>query len=489
MRKAATPLGLAVGAGVAGLASAALHMKPSVAVIAGLFLVAGVAAFYLVGTDKLAMYAVGLFVFTITWNGIRLGGGSSTGTAGGGAFGDATMVLAAAGVIAYVVSHKRPMALPPWLLAAGLLCLLSALLTTIFPPGVATMQRSLVAAATLAQQDGVTGPIALASNTLTLIEYELALLVIPVLIAAVGTTPPRCRLLMDLWAAGAIINGIVGVLGLAGLHIASSAAIQNRSAGLTIQPNYLALTCVLALPMTMLWFGRSRRYTIAGVIGVASLLGGVYASGSRAGTVAAVLAIIVTIAAVPRLRPRLLYVLPVTGMALVIILAFTPTGHKILQQLRLSGGGSTTSGSNYQRSLVANVAWAQIKVRPLEGVGWGVVTGAHDIYLELLDAGGVIALVAFFAFIGGMVASLRRALSGPLRDEAVVCGIAILAWLANGVFDNQVADKYLYVVPGLLFAIAHTTRMLETRPTAPVVAIEPRARPAPARALVGAGAP
>ena len=32
--------------------------------------------------------------------------------------------------------------------------------------------------------------------------------------------------------------------------------------------------------------------------------------------------------------------------------------------------------------------------------------------------------------------------------------VAILMWLVNGLFDNQVADKYLFVVPGLLLAMA-----------------------------------
>jgi hypothetical protein len=97
-------------------------------------------------------------------------------------------------------------------------------------------------------------------------------------------------------------------------------------------------------------------------------------------------------------------------------------------------------------------------------------------------------LASFLAFLGGMVASLRRALSGPLRDEAIVCGVGILAWLANGVFDNQVADKYLYFIPGLLFAIARTTWLLETKTRTDMV---PAPRPAtrlPARAPIGIAA-
>jgi O-antigen ligase len=176
-------------------------------------------------------------------------------------------------------------------------------------------------------------------------------------------------------------------------------------------------------------------------------------------------------------------------VALIFVLLFTKTGSAILHQLRL-GGAKSTSGSNYQRSLVNDAAWAQVKARPLEGVGYGVLGGAHNMYLQLLDAGGVIALVSFIVFIGGVGSSLRRALSGPLRDEAIVCAIAILAWLLNGIFDNQVADKYLYLVPGLLLAIGRTTWLLQVGPVKPERRLAPAnvAPQPPRQALAGVGA-
>jgi O-antigen ligase len=498
MRKAALALGLVVVAGVVGL----LQVKPSLAIVVGLALVIGVVTFFGVRTDRLAVFAVGLLALTITWNGLRLGAsGNSSSPAGGGAFGDATLVLAFLAVMADVIGRKRPLAIPPWLLLAALGLVLAFVVTMIFPPSTEIIQRQALLSATIGQQSGAVGPVAslgLGADTLNLIEYLLALLVIPILITAVATTPRRCRLMMDLFTAGAIINGAFGVLDIGGIHLGPNPPYQNRSLGLTIHPNYLALTCVVALPMAMLWFGRSRRYTVAAVIGVLSLLGGVYASGSRAGFVAAGIGLVVTVCFVPRLRRSLQYVLPVVGGLLVAVLLFTSTGHKLLVQLRLahSSTGTTTSGSNYQRSILAHTAWSTFKLRPISGIGWSVVTGAHDIYLELLESGGVIALAAFLTFIGGIVASIRNSLSGPLRDEAIVCGMAILAWLANGVFDNQVADKYLYFVPGLVVAIARTTWLLQSRrapsmpPVAPRLPGTPSLRPGsvPARELAGIGA-
>jgi hypothetical protein len=403
-----------------------------------------------IGTEKLALLAVSVLVFTVTWNGIRVAGG---------ALGDGFMALAFAAVLAYVVGEKRPPPLPPWLLVAAIGFVLAGLVSMIFPPSIAVVQRSLIAQITIKLQDGAFGIANAPSDAGELIKYELGFVLIPLMIATVATTRQRCMLLLNLWTAGAIVNAWVGILDFGGLHIAPVPFSDNRSAGLTVQSNYLALTCALAIPMAMLWFGRSRRGTLAGLVGVPLLLGGVYASGSRAGTVGALLAAAATVALVPRLRPGLRYVVPLGGMALVLVLAFTNAGSKILHQLRLGSPSTSTSFSDSQRSLEAQAAWAQIKARPLQGVGFSVIGNAHDIYLELLDAGGAIALASFLVFVGGLLQSARRAVNGAMSAEGTACAIAIFVWLVNGIFDNQLADKYLYVIPGLLVAIAWTARV------------------------------
>jgi hypothetical protein len=495
MRKATLPLVMVLAAGITGMAAAGLHMKPSVAIVIGILFVVGGIAAYGVNTDKLTMFAVGLFVFTITWNGVRVGHGNAAGGSGG-AFGDVMFAFAFVTVMADVIRRRRPVPVPPWLMLTGAGLLVAFLLVMIFPPSSKLMQQLQMEQGTIVQEGGgvpgQVGSLGLGANGVAVGEFLLGIVLIPIILVTAATTVKRCQRLFDLFVAGAAVNGMVGVLGLAGIRIASSAASGSRSAGLTIHPNYLALTCVIALPLAMLWFGRSRRFNIAGTFAVGSLLGGIYASGSRAGFPAAIFAVVVAVLLVPRLRRGLPYVLPVAGIVLVSILLFTSIGHKILVQLRLASASSGTpnvgaAGSNYQRSFLAHTAWSQVQVRPLVGVGFSQITAAHDIYLELLDSGGAVAMAAFLAFIGGMVASLRRAWSGPLRDEALVCVIAIIAWLANGVFDNQVADKYLYMVPGLLLAIGRTTWLLQTRTAPEVLPATPRIAPMPARALVGVG--
>jgi O-antigen ligase len=189
------------------------------------------------------------------------------------------------------------------------------------------------------------------------------------------------------------------------------------------------------------------------------------------------LAVVVTVAAIPSLRRGLALVVPAIGMALVPLLLFTRFGHQVLDQVRLHSSAST-SGSNSARSDLADLAIKQIQARPIQGVGFGVIEDAHSIYLQILAAGGVIGLGAFLTFVGGLWGATRRALDSPQRDAAAASAIAVLMWLANGIFDSQLADKYLYVVPGLLVAMScvasATTRVPALAPPAATAAGPPK---------------
>jgi hypothetical protein len=171
----------------------------------------------------------------------------------------------------------------------------------------------------------------------------------------------------------------------------------------------------------------------------------------------------VTVAAIPRLRRGLGFVLPVAGVCIVGLLAFTSTGNEVLEQVRFSGD-PTTTGSDNAREELAGLAVDQFTARPLQGIGFQVIQDAHSIYLQLLAAGGVIALAAFLTYLWGLWDCVRRVRAGPERDVATAAGIAVLMWLVNGVIDSQLADKYLYVVPGLLLALTYATASARAKP-------------------------
>jgi O-antigen ligase/polysaccharide polymerase Wzy-like membrane protein len=411
--------------------------------------------------ERLAFAAVCLAVLTITWNGFRVGGG---------AVANAFLVPAFLIVAARTALLRKPIPLPPWMFAAAIGFALAAMLRFIFPPDSSLLNDILVHYRTIPQA-GDAQPLILVprSDLLALFQFETGLVVIPILIASVATTTRRIERLLDVFVFSAAINAAVGILDFAGLHIAPLVYGTGRSAGLTIHPNYLALTCTIAIPLALLWVGRSGRWRPAGFAFTGLLLAGAYASGSRAGAVTAILGVLATMIVIPRLRTGLGFTVPIVGMILLALIYFA--GDEILKQIRLTGDVGTavnTAGSDTQRSQLAHLALQQFQARPVQGVGFSVIADAHSIYLQLLAAGGLIAFFSFLTYLGGLAASAWRAFSGPLRDVAAAISVSIVMWLINGAIDNQLGDKYLYVLPGLLIALAYVTRAAQAEEPEPV---------------------
>jgi hypothetical protein len=430
--------------------------------------------------DRWAYIAMGAALLAITWNGFRFAGGAVANVLLVPAFGLAVLRTAVL---------RKPIPFPPWLFAAALGFVLAAMLRLIFQPDSSTLNDILVHYRTLPTAVGLDQPLVLVqrSDLLALAKVLVSMVVVPVLIASVATTPRRIERLLDIFVFSAVINAAVGLIDWAGFHIAPIVAGQGRSAGLTIHPNYLALTCTIAIPLALMWIGRGGRWRTAGFTCTGLLLAGAYASGSRAGAVTAVLGVIATMLVIPRLRTGLGWTVPAVGMALLALFYFA--GDQILEQIRISGDVGTainTAGSDTQRSQLASLAISQFGARPVSGVGFSVIADAHSIYLQLLAAGGVIAMLSFLTYVGGLARSVWLAMSGPQRDVAAAMSISIGMWLVNGIIDNQLVDKYLYVVPGLLIALSYVTvraRAPETEDEETVVGLE-SARPSLAGAPV-----
>lgn len=469
MRKVAVAVVFLLAVVTAGFAFGGMGATP---LIGGALGVTAVAMFVVsrVPTDRLLFLSLLPFIFTVTWTGLR---------GPGGAFGNVFLVLAFACLLAHIVATRHQLVLPPWLMLAGIGILLAQVLTLVFPPPLSLHVRESIELRHLYPTPPYLPD---RSDVGALIKFEIALLVVPAMIMASGTTRYRCARFLDLFAAGVVVSAFVGILSLGGINVGPTPLIENRSAGLTLHPNYLGVGCSIAAPIVMLWLNRPDiRWRLAGFVALPMLLGGVASSGSRAGAVTVVLGVLLSTLAFPRLRRTLWLLVPIGAMIAVAVLAWTPAGHGVLSQLRLTHG-SDVGGSNEARRYAADLALEQIRRRPLSGVGFAVIGDAHNIYLEILAAGGVVALVAFAVFMVGLLGTGRRGIRGPAPDESKVASLGVVIWLACGVVGNELADKFLYVVPGILLALSH---LRATAPAEAPTAAERAApqRPAPAPVL------
>jgi O-antigen ligase len=188
------------------------------------------------------------------------------------------------------------------------------------------------------------------------------------------------------------------------------------------------------------------------------LLGAVYASGSRAGAVTALFAVLVTVLLVPRLRRSLPAVVPIVGMLGILVLFFSNLSPQVAQKVRLSGSAATVAASDRQRSFAATLALKDVQARPLEGVGFAVIDDAHDIYLQLLAAGGIIMFASFLFYVAGAARIAVRLAAGPEHDLPLALGCSLMVWLLNGFVGNQVTDRYIFVPVGLLLALSLCAR-------------------------------
>jgi len=404
--------------------------------------------------ETLGFASLAIGVATSSWNGLRAGPGL--------AVCDVFFVLA--GVL-WVVSASlhRPghFQLPWWLLGGAYILALDAFFAT-------------------AASEASSGSLVPA------IRLVVALLLTPALVGVYCRSQQRLRILVISWVFSASVNALVGVIdyfGHAGIGRALTGSVTlERTAGLTTQSNHLAIACVFALPFALLLcFESTRKAQRLLYLGSSALLlVGVLVSGSRGGTVAAVVVVLILPLVFPPLRRRLAVFVSALLIAMVVLLSTTSS---LVAIQRLTGSASAQSGiqvSDTERAEVRAGAIREIDASPFYGVGFAEVRAAHSVYLQLLSAGGPLAIIGYLVFAVGAAGSSWRFVrtSGAARFTLAVAAAAcatLIAWLLLGFVENQLYDRYLLVPTGLfvgcLFASRTSTRV------APATIRQPRIEP------------
>jgi O-antigen ligase len=321
-------------------------------------------------------------------------------------------------------------------------------------------------------------------------------MLLAVLIANLASTPGRLRAVAWTVTLSCAANAVLAMQALA----AGRSGFVGRAAGVGTMsdPNDLALTLVMVLPLALaLWRGSPRRSSraLAGLLATL-LVAGILATLSRGGLLAlAVVGLAEVQATVP--SPRLRRALTVAAAAAAII------GLNIMFAMRGAGLADVSRDPNAVSRKIVWVAGVRMMLNhPVRGVGLYQFGDAfadykpRDLDLPDLTAHNSLILVlaelglpGFFVFVSMLLLAReatrrvrRRALAGDLlavpggAAATPLCesfGRAYLGWFVAAMFLSQAYSNWLYLLLGMVVAADCQLRRLpapEVTGSDPVVA-------------------
>jgi O-antigen ligase len=282
------------------------------------------------------------------------------------------------------------------------------------------------------------------------------------------------------WVASASATSAVALVADSGPY--------DRPLGLTTHPNHLGLVCVLAMgPAIALTASSAGARRVAGLHACVVITAGVVASGSRAALVGYLAVLIVAFAAGRRAsllraapRVRAVVALLASGGAVVVALMIIgiielPAANAVD---RLAGRAPGVRESDAGREVLLREGLARARAHPITGSGFEGALSAHNIYLQVWAAAGALGLAGFLAIIGASIAPLRAHAARTVGrgDPSLAAlglgfGASLVGFAVAGFFQNALWDRYIWLTPAVLAAVAALARHLE-----PAVAT-PRADP------------
>lgn len=226
-------------------------------------------------------------------------------------------------------------------------------------------------------------------------------------------------------------------------------SVDGRYAGYTQHPNILGIVSMLGLALIPFLYNelpsRLRWLALAGAAGAA---GGVWFSGSRA----ALLAVIACLGIYLLLSRSIEHALIFSGLAIVPLYLIgqvltSPIVSTSNPIARLAGGGSA-SYSDTEREQLASAALDRFLAHPVLGSGYEGAAEAHNVFLQVAAAGGLIGL-AFYLLV--LVATVRQPLVIGARYRLLA--VPALGYALMGPLTPLIWDRYIWCVLALPFLI------------------------------------
>ena len=303
--------------------------------------------------------------------------------------------------------------------------------------------------------------------------WIVALVILP--IAAMACTALESRMpkrMMASFLAGVAVCSLIAVTDLTKLtrispSLTGHAWGENRQTGLSDHPNTLGVACVIAAPFAVYLIGGSRRPWLP-CIALVLLCDGVVASGSRGAEGVFPAAVLIAIFISPHTKKGMGWLAATFAAAtLGSWIVLTQAAPGVLDKLLRFKGSGSSSKSDAERGILATQAWSDFKKHPIFGIGMEWITDAHNIYLQILSAGGLVLFVAMLIYWFG---TLRSCWLGARNGEALgrYLMVSVIAWLVGGAMENQLTDRYLYYTVSCAAALGATYRVETLRRFRPI---------------------
>lgn len=247
------------------------------------------------------------------------------------------------------------------------------------------------------------------------------------------------------WLASAYVLGVL--ISVADAVTRGAEPKTGRYEGLTTHFNVLGITALFAaclVPYIASMSPPSRRWLAWGAGGVC--IYGIWISGSRAALL--VIILVALIYPLVNLSIKAAGALAFAG-AIALIMA-----SRILDQagsdnaLGRLQGDDTASYSDIERRNALALGIKEFKAHPLLGNGFEQALEAHNIYLEIAAAVGVIGLVGYLFILASSVLPLASGLR-PHHQLAYPA----LSYIMVGMITNLLWDRYIWAVLALALVI------------------------------------
>lgn len=269
------------------------------------------------------------------------------------------------------------------------------------------------------------------------------------------------RTLIFIWTAGAVYGAVFTVMycnGFFSSHVDTFWINGHRASGLTLHPNTLGMASALALPGLVMFYLQYRSLFLRALVLVAGFLiwRAISYSGSRTGLymlflMAGAMFALMYFDMTPRTRLRLL------ALGILVIGAFFAIKY-------ISGPAEVGSAawraengadsSDTSRSVIRQAAIDGFERSPIFGEGYQWVRIAHNVYLQMLQAAGLVgfagyAMALLFPFYKAWQSGVfLRSYEDTLLRNVLLTGM--FGALASGWVQPTINSLYMLIPAGLL---------------------------------------